>query len=201
MAGINNWISSTIDIIKITTNAYNAVSDDEHLPGTFHEAGRGLVLIETALRTAQKQQGGDLQHAVSSMEACNTKAKLSQGIFEDVAQAPEASRFERYKAAMRREGEENKVEVLVQGMMKDVSDLARDGVVGAAMKDQVKGLRDAIDRLSAMEPSVPNEHGGGSYVNHGSGNQFITRGGTQNNNTGSGNQFLGTTFTGSVSFG
>ncbi|KAK2594917.1 hypothetical protein QQS21_007365 [Conoideocrella luteorostrata] len=74
------------------------------------------------------------------------------------------------------------MEVLVNGMMSDVCDLAKDRAIEAAMKAKVKALRDTIDKWSTMEPSVPNDDVLGSTFDHyGSG--------AQNNNTGSGHQF------------
>lgn len=208
MTSVNviNLISSTIDALKATTKDYNIVNDDKGLHETFHEAGRGLLLVEQALQTVKDQLdghdlAGDAKSAISSLEACNTKAKLSESILKDVTQAPDASRFEHYKTAVRRKGKGNTVEVLVMGMMNDACDLARASAIEAAMEDQVKGLRHAIDRLSTMEPSVPNDQWANTFSNYGSGSQFNAPGGTQNNNMGSGNQFPGASFSGTVHFG
>ncbi|RYO91811.1 hypothetical protein DL764_008236 [Monosporascus ibericus] len=203
-ASITDLISSTIAILWVTTENYNMVRDDKGLREAFHEAGRGLLLVEEALQIAKTQLdardlAGDPQTAMSSMEACNTKAKLSESIFKDVAQAPETSRFERYKTAVKRVGKENTIEVLVTGMMNDTCDLANDSAIEAAMKDQVKGLRDAIDKLSTAEPSVPKEPWGNSFSNSGSGKQFNNTKGTQYNSTDGGKQFFGN-FSGSVTF-
>ncbi|RYP29542.1 hypothetical protein DL767_006670 [Monosporascus sp. MG133] len=197
-ANVISLISETIAVLETTAGDYSIVKDDKGLLKALHEAGRGLLLVKDALQTAQKQLGGrnlagDPQTAMGSLEACNTKANLSQSIFKDVAQAPEILRFERYKAAVRQEGKGNTVEVLVRGMMNDVCDLAKDRAIKAAMKDHVKGLRDAIDKLSTMELSVLNKVPGNTFSYYGAG--------TQNIHTGSGNQFAGATFSGSVHFG
>ncbi|PVH68527.1 hypothetical protein DL98DRAFT_542347 [Cadophora sp. DSE1049] len=198
MAGVNvtSSISSTIAILKATKEDYNIVKDDSGLREAFHEAGRGLLLIEDAFQTAKTQLdgrnlAGDPQSITNLLETCNAKAKLSERIFNNVAQAPDTSRFKRYQAAVRQEGKGNTVEVLVTGMMNDVCGLAKDSAIEAAMKTQVKGLRYAIYKLSTMVPSVPNERLGNTFSRYGSGIQFNAHGGTQNNNTGSGSQFLG----------
>ena len=203
---VNSLISSAIAILEATTKEYNIINDDKGLREAFHEAGRGLLLVQEALRTAETQLdihglAGDPQSAMSSLEACNAKAKLSESIFKDVAQAPESSRFERYKAAVQQQGKEKTAEVLTLGMMKDVCDLAENDKIKATMRDQVKGLRNAIDKLSKMEPSVPNEGSGNMFNSYGDSRQFNAPGGTQNNNTGSGNQFTGASFSGPVNFG
>ena len=97
-ANVTSLISSTIAILKATTKDYNIVNDDKDLREAFHGAGRGLLLVEEALQTAETQLdgrglAGDPRSAMSSLEACNTKAKLSESIFKDVAQAPETARF------------------------------------------------------------------------------------------------------------
>ncbi|KAK4206118.1 hypothetical protein QBC37DRAFT_301447 [Rhypophila decipiens] len=194
--------SGTIAILKATTKHYNIVSNEKSLRGAFHEAGRGLLLVEEALQAAETLlDGRGLQSVMNSLESCNTKAKLSESIFRDVAEAPERARFERYKAAVRRDGKGNTVEALVEGMMEDVCDLAKESAIEAAMETHVKALRDAIDKLSGMEPSVPTEGSGDMYSNSGSGTQFNAPRGTQNNNTGSGHQFTGPSFSGPVTFG
>lgn len=208
MTGTNatSWISSTVAILKATTRDYNIVKDDNGLREAFHEAGRGLLLIEEALQNTETQLNGrglvgDPKNAIKLLEACNTKANLSESIFKDVAQAPETSRFERYKAAVQQQGKGNTAEVLTWRMMEDVCNLAENHTTKEAMKDQIKGLRDAIDKLAKMEPSVPNEGSGNTFNSYGTGNQFNTLGGTQNNNTGNGYQFSGATFPGNVTFG
>ena len=199
-------ISSMIAILKGATKDYNTVSNEKSLREAFHEAGRGLLLVEKALKTAETQLvGRDVveksQRAIDSLAACGTKAKLSQSIFKDVAQTAETSRFETYRETVRRLGKENRVEVLVTGMMKDICDMAEDSVTEAAMQTQVLALRNAIDKLSKMEPPLPIEQSGDVYCNSGSGSQFNAPRGTQNNNTGSGNQFPGATFSGTLHFG
>jgi hypothetical protein len=135
------------------------------------------------------------------LEACNLKAKLSAAIFMDVAQAHGNERFEDYKLAVRRKGEGNTAEVLVLGMMNDVCDMVNNSTMKAVVEDQLKALREAIRRLSEMEPSTPSTQSGYIFNSYGSGPQFNASGGTQNNNTGSGNQFPGASFSGTVHFG
>lgn len=204
-ANVTSLVSSTIAILEDTTKDYNIVKDDKGLREAFHEAGRGLPIVGEALRTAKTRlQGhdlaGDPQSAISALEACNAKTKLSQSIFNEVAQAPETSRFERYKAAMGRQGRRNLVEVLVAGMMNDTCTLAKESAIEATMETQIKALRDAMDTLSKMEPSVQAEQSGNTFSHYGSGHQFNATKGAQNNNTGSGNQFTGATFSGPVHF-
>ncbi|KAM6512087.1 hypothetical protein FALCPG4_017073 [Fusarium falciforme] len=191
-ATVTDLISTTITTLEAATRHYSVVKDDKGLREAFHEAGRGLLLVGRALQTAKAQLGGrdlagDPQSAVDSLKECNTNAELSKSIFNAVAQAPETSRFERYKEAVRQEGKGRTVEVLMMGMMNDVCALAENDAIKAAIKDQVIGLRDAIEKLSKMEPSVPKDKPGHTFAHYGSGDQFNTPGGTQNISKGSGN--------------
>jgi hypothetical protein len=205
-AKVTSLVSSTIDTLEATTKHYSIVKDDKSLREAFHEAGRGLLLVRQALQATnshlhERNLAGDPQNAVNSLEACNTKAKLSESIFKAVAQAPEISRFEHYKEVLEQLGKENTVEVLTIGMMRDVCNLAENDAIKAAMKDEAEGLRGAMVKLAKMRPSVPNERSGDTYSNYGSGPQYNAPGSTQNITTGHGNQFPGATFSGSVSFG
>ncbi|KAH7115566.1 hypothetical protein EDB81DRAFT_819857 [Dactylonectria macrodidyma] len=86
-------------------------------------------------------------------------------------------------------------------MMNGVCALAENGAIKTEMEDQVKGLRDAIEKLSKMEPSVPKEGSDGdTFTNFGSGDMLNAPGGIVNKSTGSGNHFPGATFSGSVTF-
>jgi len=203
---VTSLISSTIDILKASTENYQIVKDDKGLREAFHGAGRALHIVEEALHTAKTQLNGrslagNPQSSMTSLEACNTKAKLSESIFKNVAQAPETARFESYKEAVQQQGNGKTVEALALGMMKDACDLAENDAIKAEMEHYVNRLRDAIDKLSKMEPSVPNESSGHNFYAYDDSRQFNALGGTQNNNTGSGNQFPGASFSGAVSFG
>lgn len=102
---------------------------------------------------------------------------------------------------MRQKGKGRTVEVLIIEMMHDVCALAENDAIKAAMKDQVKGLRDTIQKLSTMEASIPKDRPGHTFTYYGSGDQLNAPGGNVNKSTGSGNRFPGATFSGFVSFG
>ncbi|KAG7402866.1 hypothetical protein Forpe1208_v016756 [Fusarium oxysporum f. sp. rapae] len=204
-ATVTELISTTITDLETAKCHYSVVKSDKGLCEAFHEAGRGLLLVGRALQTARAQLGGrnlagDPQSGMNSLEACNTNAELSKSIFNTVAQAPETSRFECYKEAVRQEGKGRPVEVLMMGMMEHICALVENGAIRAGMEDQVKALRGAIEKLSKMEASVPNEGSGNTFAHCGSGDMLNAPGGTVNKSTGSGNHFPGATFSGSVTF-
>ncbi|KAL9570476.1 hypothetical protein ACKAV7_005407 [Fusarium commune] len=203
-ATVTNLISTTTTNLEAATGHYSVVKGDKGLREAFHEAGRGLLLVGRALQTAKTQLGGrdlagDPQSAMDSLKECNTNAELSKNIFNAVAQAPETSRFECYKEAVRQDGKGRTVEVLMMGMMNYVCVLAKNDAIRAGLEDQVNALRGAIEQLSKMEPSVPKDEP--TFTHYGSGDQLNAPGGTVNKSTGSGNHFPGATFSGSISFG
>lgn len=198
-------ISSTITTLEAATDYYNVVKDDKVLCEPFHESGRGLLLVGKALQVAKTKLGGrdlagDPQSAMDSLKECNANAELSKNIFNAVAESPETSRFGRYKEVVRQESKGRPVEVLMMGMMNYVCALAENGAIRAGMEDQINALRGAIEKLSKMEASVPDERSSGTFAQYGSGDQLNAPGGTVNKSTGSGNHFPGATFSGPVTF-
>ncbi|KAG7293963.1 hypothetical protein NEMBOFW57_004024 [Staphylotrichum longicolle] len=193
--------ADTINAVEAAATCYKSVKDDRSLRETFHEAGRGQGLVRQALRAANSNLGDrtPTETTTELVKACHAKAKLSGGIFKEVAQAPEGSRFECYKEVVR-ERKGSTVEVLTVGMMKDMCALAEDDAMKVAMEDRVVELCDAIAKLSKMEPSVPTEEAGHNLTNWGR-DQINAPGGTVNKSEGSGNHFPGATFSVSVSFG
>nr|AAS80313.1 SesA [Fusarium haematococcum] len=195
-ATVSELISSTIKSLEEGIRCHKDVEDDNGLREAFHEAGRGLSVVNQALQAAQGNSAREPQSAMNPLRVCNTKANISASIFKAVAQAPKTSRFEGYKEAVRQEGNGQTVEVLVVGMMKDVCALAEN----FAIQDQVKKLHETIEKLSAMKPSLPKEGPGHTFTNIGNGNQYNATDGPQNINQG-GNQVTGGTFPGTVNFG
>ncbi|EGU75420.1 hypothetical protein FOPG_17958 [Fusarium oxysporum f. sp. conglutinans race 2 54008] len=198
-------ISSTITTLEAATDYYNVVKDDKVLCEPFHESGRGLLLVGRALQIAKTQLGGrdlagDPRSAIDSLKECNANAELSKNIFNAVAESPETSRFDRYKEVVRQEGKGRTVEVLMMGMMNDVRALAENGAIRPGMEDQINALHGAIEKLSKMEASVPDEGSDNTFAHYGSGDQLNAPGGTINKSTGSGNHFPGATFSGPVTF-
>jgi hypothetical protein len=198
----NESIPDTIANIKATTEHYKIVYDDKDLPKAFHEAGRGLLLIQNALETAEPElcENGLVDGQASALEACNRKSKQSESVIREVVAEQKLSRYVRYKSAVQEKGEGHKLEVLIRGMMQDVCNLAENNMVKAVTEQQIQGLRDAMDKLSKMEPSVPSEDSGHTFSSHDTSHQFNAIGGTQNNNPGNGNQFSGSTFNEAVNF-
>ncbi|KAH6681006.1 hypothetical protein F5X68DRAFT_211698 [Plectosphaerella plurivora] len=197
-----NPFSDTIQTLQAATRHYNDVQNDKGLQESFHESGRGLELVAEALQIANAQLArrdmtGDLQ---GTMKEFNVKAKITESIYQAVAQSPGTSKFQPYKDAVGQMGQGRMVEVLVTGMMKDVCAMAQNDAIKTEMEGQVNRLQDAIKKLSTMEPSLPAESGG-TFTHHGSGDQINAPGGTQRISKGSGPQFHETNFHAPITFG
>ena len=204
---VSSLVSSTISALERARKDYDVIKNDGSLRRTFHEAGRGLELVESGLQRVKtnlesKTTSTDLHSTAKSLEACNAKAKRSETIYKSVAQEQQISRHERYSSVAQQQGQATTVEALSIGMMKDVCDLAASNAAKGLMEDELRKLHDAINDLGRMEPSVSAERERVVISNWGSGQQFNNSGGgTQSNNLGSGHQFTGATFSGTVHFG
>lgn len=131
-------LSGTVAILTIAVGHYRTICDDKSLPDVFHGAAYGLLrvsellqLIETQLAQRNPRRSQD---ALAASEACNRRARLSEEMLKGVCQAPKASRFHYYRAAVRQRGREGIVEVLAIGMMGDVCSLAGDGALEGGNK-------------------------------------------------------------------
>lgn len=214
---VNELISDTTIKVKAVESKYDLIRNDKSLGKTFHEAGRGLTLINEALSTVKAEVDTEItQAAKTSLESCDTTATLFEAIFTEVSQASGNARLQSYVNYIKGKDTGSLVETLVVGMMEHVCILAKDCAVEAKMQEQLNVLRITIEKLANMESSVSIEQNGANHIsshnfsshpvsnhnfsNHSSGSQYTTSEGTQNNATGSGMQFMGVTFTGDVYF-
>ena len=204
-ASVTRLLSNTLRTLKAGKKHYQIVKDDKNLREPFHEAGRAMRIVEEALQAVRTEVDEcDLaetpQNAMVLLEACNTKTQLFGRIFQDVAQAPEAERFEHYKTAVQQLGNGQTAEALVLEIMEDVCGLAENDTIKTEMEHHIGILREEINKLSEMGSSVSNQSSGNAFYAYGNSRQFNAFGGTQYNNSGSGHQFSGATFSGSVNF-
>ncbi|KAK4083215.1 hypothetical protein Purlil1_10907 [Purpureocillium lilacinum] len=189
-------LSSIIDAVQTAGAHYESVKDDMSLREAFHGAGRGLSLVNQALRSAQYTSRGASPRAMELLNSCQSKGESSEQIFRAVAEAPKTLRLEEYQMMVRQTDPEHTVETLVVGMMRNLCAVADD----LAIQNQVKGLKEAIKHLSRMEPSIPKEWSGDIFTHYGSGDMLNAPNGTVNKSEGHGNHFPGASFTGTVSF-
>lgn len=154
-------ISSVISIINATKKVYDAYSNATGLPAAFKEVSDRLPVVGAILLSA-KQHLDDARPDDAScsvikplIDACEERAKMLNAIFEKVMPGDEASRLARYISAAKTLGKGDRVETLMEGLMKDVLLLASKHGMEQALSRQIADLTAAIKELSAVEPSLP----------------------------------------------
>lgn len=156
-------ITTTIEIIDAIIVIYDGLKDAKALPEAFREVMGRLPLVETTLRIVEKSIRDDVGEEAQAMrtvlEQCKAKAENLKEIFKAVAppEDSEARFLQKYRSIVKRLGKGNKVEVLGKGMMEDVQALAGNRAVKAATQDQISELQVAIEELSGLSPSLPDD--------------------------------------------
>jgi len=173
-------ISSVIAIVDGAMQVYNAAGNAQGLPEAFQEVAGRLPIVENILRSAHQQikDGTVDNEACKGMihiaEACQSKAKRLEVIFEKVLPEEDASRMERYLKAVRTLGKGNRVELLMKGMLEDVQLLADSHSMRAVTTEQAEQIVQALSDVSALPPSLDDrmlQEGSYSFINQGSGSQ------------------------------
>lgn len=196
MSGIEilGFISAIIGIIDGASKLWTAIGNTSHLPEAFHEVVRHLPLVRDTLQTIEQrleQRNFDQNTYMSikpTLTSCADRAERLRNILQEVIAQPDASRIQRYRLAVRRLGQESKVEELAKGMMEDVQLLAANQTIKAVGGDKIDELVTAIHVLSKLPPSVPT---GPTFTHSGTGDQINNTGsGTMNLNKGNGQQYI-----------
>jgi len=117
-------------------------------------------------------------------QSCKAKAEKLQEIFQKVVRKDDDKWFDRYKKALRTLGKGDKVECLMEGIMRDTQLLACEKPMGIADDTQVKELEEGIKVMEEMPSSLQEEMGSVTQNHRGSGNN--------NANTGRGAMHTGT---------
>lgn len=173
-------VVGTISIVGFLIKNYADLKDAD-LPRGFREVAERLALIQDTLQSIEewvKQSEGEesLQGIRAIVEKCKDKADLLEKIFKDMIPADGVPRFERYRAAVQRLSKGSHIEELTKGMMEDLRLLAENRAFGGATEAQVAKVLQAIEDMSAMEPSVPDEDVSPHYVHYGSGSLNVHSG-------------------------
>ncbi|KAH8587497.1 hypothetical protein B0O99DRAFT_526635 [Bisporella sp. PMI_857] len=188
---VENLLPDTLASLKRTAELCTTMNGVDDLLPVFHEVGRWVGLVQQTLQGAQDQlKAGTLDteddDLINTLKASKKSAKLLESIFKDVAPAAETSRLDRYQAAVRTQGKD-RVEVVLLKLLGCANDLVEDELIKATA-EQSMALCDAVEELSTMESSVP-EDGKAGFFHSGSGDMINNTGlGTQNINKGRGTQ-------------
>ncbi|KAF5671248.1 ankyrin repeat-containing protein [Fusarium heterosporum] len=197
MSGIEvvGLITATITIVETINKVFNGLKDAEGLPKAFQEVSGRLPLVQTVLEAVEEQVRADDNGAATQAMAeivtrCKIRAEDLEKIFKAVMSSEGTSRFEKYRRVIRQLGKEKKVEILAKELLEDVHLLAERHVFQAATQHQVSQLQEAIEELSQVGSSLPDEDGF-NLTHYGSGDNIAGNKYTGNNQYhGSGQAFF-----------
>lgn len=188
MSGVEivGLISAAIEGVKICREIYKTIKDTKDLPEAFHEVNKQLPLAQNTLEAAQQAAqeaattgNSNLAKEAESMRAtisaCSKKVEELKKIFRKARDLREDGHPFRkgYRAVVEKMGGTNhRVEELMRGILDSVLSLGANQVFRLATRDQVDKIKQALDALDAVEPSIEeNKHAtGNSFTHMGSGN-------------------------------
>ncbi|CAI7601620.1 unnamed protein product [Penicillium manginii] len=164
MSGIEvvGLISAVVGILTAITDVYDGLKDAANLPEAIRKVAERLPLVRSILESVEKHIASHPdEQACQAMETvvkkCKINAERLQEIFNAVAPSEPPSKRDRYRAIVRGWGKGQMVEVLAKEMLDDVRLLAEKHAVGAASETQIEQLQKAIEEISKLSPSLPNE--------------------------------------------
>jgi hypothetical protein len=192
-------ISGIIQIINAAEQVYEAAKDAKGQPTAFREVAARLPLVINILSLAKQKmenQPVDEESSVATeylVKSCEEKALQLKVTLEKCLPTDDAELGTRIWKGMQTVPRGNRVETLMQGILKDIVMLAGNYGLRAATAEQVKELARAIEALGDLAPSAFEEissvantsYGGGAiYSNTGTAPQQINngRGNFYNNN-------------------
>jgi len=180
-------ISSVISIIDATKTVYDAVGNAKGQPEAFRLVAARLPLVIEILRSAE-ERASTLDEIVmdaieETLESCKMKAENLKKIFQKVIRKDNDKWFDRYKKALSALGPGNKVECLMEGILKDTQLLACEKLMGIATEFQVKGLEEGIKEMKGMPSSLREDTRSVTQTHSGSGDNI--------GHSGSGNIYAG----------
>ncbi|KAH9203712.1 hypothetical protein DL95DRAFT_138708 [Leptodontidium sp. 2 PMI_412] len=170
-----HWpISGVISIVEAAKAVYDAAGDANGQPEAFCQVAARLPLVIEILRSAEERaQALDetaLDAIEQTLESCKAKAENLKKIFQKVIRKDDDKWFDRYKKALSTLGKGDRVECLMEGILKDAQLLACEKLMGIATETQAKELQEGIKEMNKMPPSLKEETGSVTQNHHGSGN-------------------------------
>jgi predicted transcriptional regulator len=158
---VTGLISAVISIIEATKTVYDAAKDTKDQPEAFRQVAARLPLVIEILRSAEERatvlEEAALEALEHTLESCKAKAENLKKIFQTVVQKDDDKWYDRYKKALSTLRKEDKVEVLMEGILKDIHVLMCERLKGTAIEAQVKEIEEAIKQMNEMPSSLPDE--------------------------------------------
>lgn len=187
-------ISAVISIIEATKTVYDAAKDAKGQPKAFRQVVARLPLVNEILKSA-KERIQTLDESAREalkpiLKSCKAKAEGLEKIFQEVVRKDDDKWYHRYSKAVGTLGKGDKVEYLMEEILKDIQVVTCERLMGTATDTQVKKLEDAIKEMNEMPPSLPDEARSAIQTHSGSGDNFGHTGpGTTNIHEGSGDLY------------
>jgi hypothetical protein len=176
-------IASIRGIIDGAKQVFDAVKDTQGQPEAFRQVHARLQLVKAILLEAQTKAAtfNDPGALEPLLKSCKAKAERLQELFLKVIRKDDPKWYDRYKSALRTLGKGEKVESLMEGILKDIQVLACEKLMGTATEAQVKELEEAIRDINEMPPSITDEASDQSHS--GSGDNIGIFGGSGHHQT------------------
>jgi hypothetical protein len=178
-------IASVISIIEATKTFFDAAKDAKGQPEAFRQVAARLPLVIETLHSAEKgAQALDepAQEALEELlESLKEKTEKLEKIFRKVIRNNDDKWYDRYKKVVETMMKGEKVECLMEGILKDIQVLVCERLRGTATEAQVKEIEEAIKEMNEMPSSLPKEEGGQHHS--GSGDNIGIFGGSGNSIT------------------
>jgi hypothetical protein len=180
-------ISGVISIIEAARTVFDAAKDAKGQPEAFRLVAAQLPTVIKILYNAEKRAqtlDETAQEALKPLlESCKAKAENLKKLFQKVIRKDDDKWYERYKKALSTLRKGDKVESLMEGILKDVQLLACEKLMGIATESQLEGLEEGIKEMKEMPPSLTDDAGNVAQTHSGSGDNI--------GHSGSGNIYAG----------
>lgn len=149
-------ISAVISIIEATKTVYDAAKDAKGQPKAFRQVVARLPLVNEILKSA-KERIQTLDESAREalkpiLKSCKAKAEGLEKIFQEVVRKDDDKWYHRYSKAVGTLGKGDKVEYLMEEILKDIQVVTCERLMGTATDTQVKKLEDAIKEMNEMPP-------------------------------------------------
>jgi hypothetical protein len=158
--GIVSLISGVLSIIEATKNLYDNTTDVGQ-PEAFRQVAARLPLaiaiLHSAEERASKLDETALKASEYTLQSCKEKAEKLYEIFQKVVRKDNDKWYDRYKKALGTLGKSDKVEYLMEGILKDIQLLVYERLIGIATEAQTYEITQAIKQMNEIPSSLQDE--------------------------------------------
>ncbi|KAN0117092.1 putative beta transducin-like protein [Hyaloscypha variabilis] len=163
-------ISAVISIIEAAKTVYDAAKDAKGQPEAFRQVAARLPLVIDIIRSATRKIQSLEETAQEALEhivkSCKAKAEKLHEIFQKVIRKDDDKWYDRYKKALGTLWKGDKVECLMEGILKDIQVLACERLMGTATEAEEKEIEEAIKQMDGMPSSLQDEAGDALHQQH-----------------------------------